>query len=74
MTRATHIEVRRTAQAIAQLCRHVRRLRQRGGRRETDPEMRSFRCGDVLVVPSGRQRQWTALLDEIGGNRSVSPP
>ena len=45
----THLEARRQAQAIAQLCRHIRRLRQRGGMREADLEMRSFRCGDVLV-------------------------
>jgi hypothetical protein len=60
---AAHLQARRTAQAIAKIYRHVRRLPQRGRMREADAEVRAFQCGDVLVVPSGLWRQWCELRD-----------
>ena len=48
---------RRRARQVEKVWRHVRRLRQRGGMRQAEAEVRTFRCGDVVVVPSGTWRQ-----------------
>ena len=61
-----HLQARRTAQQIEKVHRHVRRLRQRGRLRQADAEVRSFQCGNVVVVPSGLWRQWQELHDAVG--------
>jgi len=62
-TNQDHLRARRRAQAIAKICRHVRRLHQQDRMTKADVEVRAFRCGDVLVVSNGLWHQWTELRD-----------
>ena len=73
MNATAHLEARRTAQAIARLWRHVRRLRQRGRMTEADAEVRAFEYRGVAAVPSGLWRQWMELRDATERLRAYDP-